>query len=176
LKLYLPSYDTCFACGKKNPEGLRLCLYVDNGRVVSEFAPREEHCGFSGILHGGIISCIVDEALWWSSAVASGRLVVTKDLRVDYLRSLTVRKIYTVEADPPEPQGRVYVCRGRIVDRTRALCVRGEGTYFPLRGGKNRNPQHMLSYVDKNGNPLPEDRVYRFGTSEPKDIPGQSVE
>lgn len=166
MKLYLPSYDTCFACGKKNPGGLKLCLYVENGHVISEFTPREELCGFSGILHGGIISCVMDEALWWSSAIASGRLVVTRDLKVNYLKSLTIRKAYRVEADPPASQGRVYTCTGRIIDTTGKLCVEGEGTYFPLRWGKNRDPQEMLSYVDENGNPLPEDRVYRFAMGE----------
>jgi uncharacterized protein (TIGR00369 family) len=171
LKLYLPSYDTCFACGKKNPDGLKLCLYLENGHVVSEFTPRKELCGFSGILHGGIVSCVIDEALWWSSAIASGRLVVTKDLRINYLKSLTIRKTYRVEADPPQLQGQVYVCTARIVDRAGSLCVEGEGTYFPLRWGKKRDPQEMLSYVDENGDPLPEDRVYRFQNPETRDIP-----
>lgn len=170
MKLYLPSYETCFACGKKNPMGLKLCLYVENGRVKSKFIPREELCGFSGILHGGIISCVIDEALWWSSAVASGRLVVTKDLKLNYLRPITIRKTYLVEADPSHLQGRIYMCKGRIIDKAGSLCVEGEGTYFPLRWGKNRNPQEMLSYVDENGNPLPEDRIYRFKITETKDI------
>lgn len=170
VKLYLPSYETCFACGKKNPVGLKLSLYVENGHVMSEFTPRQELCGFSGILHGGIISCVIDEALWWSSAVVSGRLVVTKDLKVNYLRSLTIRKTYRVEADPPHPQGRVYLCKGRIIDRAGSLCVEGEGTYFPLRWGKNRDPHEILSYVDENGNPLPEERIYRFGIPETRGI------
>jgi len=166
LKLHLPSYDTCFACGKKNPTGLKLCLYVEDHHVISEFTPREELCGFSGILHGGITSCVIDEALWWSSAIASGRLVVTRDLKLEYLRSLTIRKTYRVEADPAQPQGRLYRCTARIIDSTGRLCVEGEGTYFPLRWGKNRDPQEMLSYVDENGNPLPDDSIYRFGMPE----------
>ncbi len=162
LRRYLPSYDTCFVCGKKNPIGLRLCLYVENGQVKAEFRPREELCGFSGILHGGIVSCVVDEGLWWSSAVASGRLVVTKDLRVNYIRPLTLRKTYIVEADPARADGEFYVCKGRITDRAGSTCAEGEGTYFPLRWGKNRNPDEILSYVDENGDPLPEGNIYQF--------------
>ncbi len=138
---------------------------------MAEFVPREELCGFSGILHGGIISCVIDEALWWSSAVASGRFVMTKDLKVNYLRPVTTRKTYRVEADPPHAQGRTYGCRGRITDSAGTLCVEGEGTYFPLRGGKNRNPQEVLSYVDERGNPLPENRIYRFEMAKPTDRP-----
>lgn len=162
MKRYLPSYDSCFACGKKNPSGLKLSLYVENGQVMAEFSPRKELCGFSGILHGGIISCVLDEALWWSSAVASGRLVVTQDLRANYLKSITIRRSYRVEADPPRPMGRIYACTGRIVDKAGTVYVEGEGTYVPLRWGKNRDPQKMLSYVDQHGNPLPEERIYRF--------------
>ncbi len=166
MRRYLPSYETCFVCGKKNSIGLRLCLYVEDGRVMAEFVPRAEHCGFSGILHGGIISCIVDEALWWSSAVASGRLVVTRNLRISYVKPLTLRKHYRVEAERPHSQGQNYICKGRITDRAGALCVEGEGVYFPLRWGKNRDPKEILSYVDENGNPLPEDRIYRFEVQE----------
>ncbi len=162
MKRFLPSYDACFVCGKKNAIGLKLCLYVENGQVMAEFSPREELCGFSGILHGGIISCVVDEALWWSSAVASGRLVVTKDLKVNYIKPLIIRKTYSVTADPPELSGEVYLCRGRIVDRAGSLYAEGEGAYSPLRWGRNRNPDEMLSYVDENGNPLPEDKIHRF--------------
>lgn len=175
MKRYLPSYDSCFACGKKNPNGLRLCLYVEDGLVTSEFTPRKELCGFSGILHGGIVSCVMDEALWWASAVACGRLVVTRDLKVSYLKSLTIRKTYRVEALPPERRGKVYFCKGRITDAIGSVCVEGEGNYFPLRWGKNRDPEQMLSCVDENGNPLPEEKIYRLrvpGT----DTPGKRVE
>jgi acyl-coenzyme A thioesterase PaaI-like protein len=173
LKRYLPSYETCFACGKKNPIGLKLCLYVENGRVVSEFIPREDLCGFSGILHGGIISSIIDEALWWASAVGSGRLVVTKDLKLSYLRPVTIRKRYRVEAGAAQPEGGAYRCTGRIVDRDGSVYVEGEGTYVPLRKGKKRDPRDMLSYVDEKGDPLPDERIYRFGMPEGEDTPQQ---
>ncbi|MBW2058716.1 MAG: PaaI family thioesterase [Deltaproteobacteria bacterium] len=162
VKLYLPSYETCFVCGKKNPNGLRLCFYIEDGRVTSEFSPREELCGFSGVLHGGIISSIIDETLWWSSAVGAERLVLTRNLRLTYLRPVVVGKSYRVEADPPQPEGRHYLCRGRIVERAGAVCVKGEGSYSPLRWGKNRYPPDLLAYVDESGNPLPEERFYRF--------------
>ena len=169
MRRYLPSYDTCFACGKKNPNGLRLSLYVENGQVGAEFNPRKELCGFSGILHGGIISVVLDEALWWSSAIASGRLVVTQGLTVNYLKSITIRKTYRVQAHPAQPKSRLYVCSGRIVDKTGAVYAEGKGTYVPLRWGKNRDPQKMLSYVDERGNQLPEDRIYWFEMREGND-------
>ena len=162
VKLHLPSYANCFACGQNNPIGLKLRLYVENGHVTADFIPREELCGFSRMLHGGISSCLIDEALWWSSAVASGRLVVTQDLRVQYLKPLTIRKTYLVEGDPAHLQNGTYLCKGRILDKAGSVHVEGEGTYAPLRWGKNRNPDEMLSYVDPHGNPLPEDRIYRF--------------
>ncbi len=173
MKHYLPSYEACFVCGKKNPIGLKLCLFVENGRVTSEFTPREELCGFSGILHGGIISCVIDEALWWSSAVASERLVVTKDLTLNYLRPITLRKTYLLEADTPYPKGQVYRCRGRITDRAGSLYVEGEGAYSPLRWRKNRDPKEILSYVDENGNPLPETMFHRFRFPEAARLPQQ---
>ena len=119
---------------------------------------------------GGITSCLIDEALWWSAAVASGRLVVTRDLRLNYLKPLTIRKTYLVEGDPARHEEEVYACQGRIIDQTGSVYVEGTGTYFPLRWGKNRNPDEMLSYVDQHGNPLPEDKIFRFGMPEIEDV------
>ena len=160
MKRYLPSYENCFVCGKKNPRGLKLALFLEESHVRSDFMPEPELCGFSGVLHGGILSCLIDEALWWSSFVASGRFVVTKDLRVNYVKPVTIRKSYRVEADPASPEGDHFVCKGRITDQVGNLYVEGEGTYCVLRSGKKRNPRELLVFVDEKGNPLPEEQIY----------------
>ena len=162
MKRYLPSYENCFVCGKKNPRGLKLALYLEDGHVRSDFIPSAELCGFSGILHGGILSCLIDEALWWSSFVASGCFVVTRDLRLNYIKPVTIRRPYRVEADPASSQEDHLVCNGRITDQAGNLYVEGEGTYCVLRSGKKRNPRELLVFVDEKGNPLPEEEIYSF--------------
>jgi len=53
----------CFACGPENPVGLKLDFHIVDGRVETTFVPRHEHQGFVGIIHGGLIGLVLDEAM-----------------------------------------------------------------------------------------------------------------
>ena len=56
-------YQRCFVCGQRNPYGLQLVFRLENNSIVAEFQPREEHQGFPGVIHGGIVAAVLDEAL-----------------------------------------------------------------------------------------------------------------
>lgn len=53
----------CFACGKNNPIGLKLNFKWDGKVASAEFTPNKFHQGWSGVVHGGIIDCLLDEAM-----------------------------------------------------------------------------------------------------------------
>ena len=54
----------CFACGEDNPVSLGLDFkLVGEDRVQTEFVPQEIHQGYDGIMHGGLISTLLDEAM-----------------------------------------------------------------------------------------------------------------
>ena len=63
--------SSCFACGERNPHGLglRFVTAID-GSVLANWRLRDLHEGFAGIIHGGIVSTVLDEAM--SKAVAAG--------------------------------------------------------------------------------------------------------
>ncbi len=60
------SLNMCFACGRDNPIGLKLNFKWDNNRATAEFTPSKFHQGWSGIVHGGIINCLLDEAMTYA--------------------------------------------------------------------------------------------------------------
>ena len=53
----------CFGCGSHNPIGLRLELRLDGDQLATEFVPNEEHGGWPGIVHGGIITGLLYEMM-----------------------------------------------------------------------------------------------------------------
>jgi len=57
------SFPLCFACGQKNPIGLRLKFVQGQGEARSEFTIGEAYQGWLGFVHGGIIGTILDEAM-----------------------------------------------------------------------------------------------------------------
>ena len=59
----LKSYPNCFGCGQENPIGLRLSFANEGDALVTRFVPREDHQGWPGIVHGGIIATLLYEVL-----------------------------------------------------------------------------------------------------------------
>lgn len=55
--------ENCFVCGKANPFGLKLRFRLEEGMIKSEFTPKDHHQGYDGIVHGGILSAILDDAM-----------------------------------------------------------------------------------------------------------------
>ena len=57
------TYPYCFGCGSANPKGLRLQHRTEGEYLVTEFTPQDEHQGWPGIVHGGIIETLLYEVL-----------------------------------------------------------------------------------------------------------------
>lgn len=74
--------SSCFACGPDNPHGLRLRFEtVETGESLAEWTPDAFTEGFRGIVHGGVVCTVLDEAM--SKAVAAtGTPAFTAELRV----------------------------------------------------------------------------------------------
>ena len=54
--------DMCFACGRKNPIGLKLGFHFDGDDYVTTLAVRPEYQGWTGIIHGGLLATALDMA------------------------------------------------------------------------------------------------------------------
>jgi acyl-coenzyme A thioesterase PaaI-like protein len=74
----------CFVCGRENPRGLQIRFSPDGvGRVSALWNTSTAWEGFRGVIHGGIVSTVLDEAM--SKAVASsGWPALTCELRVRF--------------------------------------------------------------------------------------------
>lgn len=55
----------CFVCGKMNPSGLQVDFEIDKEArsIKARFVPRSHHQGYEGIIHGGVLSALLDEAM-----------------------------------------------------------------------------------------------------------------
>lgn len=55
----------CYVCGKDNPVGLQAAFTYDPATksLRGTFTARREHEGWQGIVHGGIIAALMDEAM-----------------------------------------------------------------------------------------------------------------
>jgi acyl-coenzyme A thioesterase PaaI-like protein len=83
-----PFYPACPVCGDRsvNPAALEMRWAWDDGRrcVVGRFRPGDEHTGYAGRLHGGILSAVLDECLAWACAVERRTYCMTGELSVRF--------------------------------------------------------------------------------------------
>lgn len=113
--LLVRSDHACFGCGDNNPIGLRLRFTPNGDGVKASFVPAPEHQGFHDVVHGGIISTVLDEAMAWATARA-GLWAVTGEMRVRFRRPLDLGEPSTITA-------RVSGARGRLVMTTAELVL-----------------------------------------------------
>lgn len=56
----------CFGCGRLNLHGLQLKFYLTEDGVYAPFTPGPAQEGYVGLVHGGIITTVLDEVMAWS--------------------------------------------------------------------------------------------------------------
>jgi uncharacterized protein (TIGR00369 family) len=88
----------CFVCGEENPSGLHLKFSANQGKIQTEFIPRKIHQGYKNIVHGGIISTLLDEAMV-KAALMQGMPVVTAEITVRFRSPLMAGEKAIVEAE-----------------------------------------------------------------------------
>jgi len=93
-------YDhMCFACGNQNPKGLHLKFKAEEGnKVKTLFTPQKEHEGYPGVMHGGLITTILDEVMARSINML-GYNGVTARLEVRFREPVPIGQEITFEAN-----------------------------------------------------------------------------
>lgn len=122
----------CFGCGMENPIGLKLFFYeTGDGVVLARFTPGQAHEGYPGVLHGGIISALLDEVLG-RVCVAEGRWMVTAKMEVRYRRPIPIGEELTIIGEPIDDRGRRMTVHGEIRLPDGAVGAEATATFFAL--------------------------------------------
>jgi acyl-coenzyme A thioesterase PaaI-like protein len=131
----LPHTHGCFVCGESNPAGLRLRFHTDGKVVRAEFVPRVEHVGFATVVHGGIVSTVLDEIMVWACAVATHQFGYCAELTVRFQHPLRPGHPAVAEAElVSNRRNRVFEARGEIRDGVSGqVLASATGKYLPLK-------------------------------------------
>jgi acyl-coenzyme A thioesterase PaaI-like protein len=80
----------CFACGEKNPNGLKLQFTLDEQKALhTSFTFHKEHQGYTDIVHGGFLGLILDEIML-NLAWRLGIKAVTAGLELRFKKAVYV--------------------------------------------------------------------------------------
>lgn len=129
----LPQTRSCFVCGVHNPVGFKLALTQDQQRVESRFQFRAEHCGFPGVVHGGLITTILDESMAWAVGVSAGKFAYCAELTVRFLRPIAPDVNMIAHGEVVEnKRGRLFLVRAEITNQQGDLMAEATGKFLPL--------------------------------------------
>jgi acyl-coenzyme A thioesterase PaaI-like protein len=81
----------CIVCGAENVNGLQLEFGSEVGVASADWRPSTQWEGFRGVIHGGIVSTVLDEAMS-QAIIAQGWEAFTAELRVRLRRRISPRE------------------------------------------------------------------------------------
>jgi uncharacterized protein (TIGR00369 family) len=119
----------CFGCGDLNPKGLKLAFRLEDGVAVAEFDPDPQHRGYPGVMHGGLVATVLDEAMGWA-IYGEGVWAMTARMQVRFRRSVPLDRRLRVRAYIVNRRQRLIQTRAELRDDGGTLLAEGEGTFL----------------------------------------------
>jgi len=124
-----PGSKMCFLCGVDNPIGLHLDFWTDGEQVWTDFTPREEHQGWPGVVHGGILATVLDETMG-RVAFLHKEWMVTVRMETTFRRPATPGQPLRVTAHAEQWRGGRMTAIGQVLLADGSVAVEAHALYL----------------------------------------------
>ena len=105
-------------------------FYTDDIALYSWLSVPTHLCGWDGIVHGGVLSTMLDEIMGWSAIYSLRRIVMTKTMTVDFFKPVYIDDKLRVEGRVIEQTSeREAILEGKIYKEDGVLCAQTRGTF-----------------------------------------------
>ena len=123
--------NNCFVCGPQNPIGLKLSFTIDEDNICrSQFTPAENHCGYDGVTHGGIVFSALDDVManW---LFLKGFKAFTAKCEVRYRDALPIGTPVRLEGHCLKQRARLTQMRGLLIrEDTEDVVAEAEASFM----------------------------------------------
>lgn len=134
----MKEYPHCFGCGAGNPQGLHLKpVKTAGGSWESEFVPKDSHCGWPGVVHGGILAAALDEICAYV-VFGEGLSAVTTGMNVSFKQAAVPGEHLTVRARPVRVTRRIVDTIGEILRPDGSVVASCEARFLVLSESQRR--------------------------------------
>ncbi len=134
----------CFACGRLNPHGLHLDFDVSHDRAQARFTAGQEHSGFEGTVHGGIVTALIDETMGWA-IFHEGVWGVTGRITVTFRQPVLVGIELLVTADVTKRTRRSMEMHGDIRDGQGTVLAEADALFLLMPEERRRGLEERFS-------------------------------
>ena len=133
MSLNIEDDNMCFACGQKNPISLGLKFqFNEENKVKANFKPRKNLQGFKDIVHGGIISTVLDEAM--SKVVNLKEFeAVTAEMTVRFKKPVPINNDYIVNGIFNKKYKNLLFTEAFLQDRQETIYATAEAKFMDIR-------------------------------------------
>ena len=107
-------HNKCFGCGKDSLRGLKLKFSFHDNAIIGEFKIPADYQGYDDIVHGGIITTVLDCSMVNLFLKRDGVSVKTAKLNVSFRRSLPVNETFVVTAVADDSARHFYKANAQI--------------------------------------------------------------
>lgn len=129
----ISNYPYCFVCGDKNKIGLKVAFFFDEGKAKAKYTPTREFEGYKDILHGGILSTLLDEVMIYS-IIAQGIFTVTIQMEVKFKNPAKIGETLFLEGQITEDKGKILFTEGKIFKQDGTIIAESKGKFFRAEG------------------------------------------
>jgi uncharacterized protein (TIGR00369 family) len=111
-----------------NAAGLQMRFFTDGSAVCSHLRVPKHLCGWSNIVHGGVITAVLDEVMSWAAIHLLKRIALTQTISVEFLKPVQVgvelraegRILETNTKNDAFTEGVLFDARGEVCARSKA--------------------------------------------------------
>ena len=134
----LPGSPGCVICDNNgsNPRSLHLAIFWNETEKAIHIpcAPDATWCGYSGVVHGGLVTSVMDEAMAWAVKQVTGDWAFTVDCHMRFKAALVPGKTYTTIASVEKASPRKISAIARVLDENGAIAAQAEAIFLPSKG------------------------------------------
>ena len=128
----------CFGCAPENPIGLHMDFYEDGDDIRCFWIPQNHYQGWLGVLHGGIISTLIDETAGWVVTRKLQAAGMTSRLEVKFHKAIRSDETQiSIRARISEQKRNIVVIHVEVENAHGVVCAEGDATYFVLSEEKS---------------------------------------
>jgi uncharacterized protein (TIGR00369 family) len=135
------TYGNCFVCGENNPGGLRLNFDIDSEHqtLKTTFIASPTFQGWDGIVHGGIISTLLDEAMA-KLVYELGFQAVTASLVIKFKNPAPILEPLSVYGEIMEVNKRLIRAKAHVAKEDGTILATGSSTFVKQTLLKSDSP------------------------------------
>jgi acyl-coenzyme A thioesterase PaaI-like protein len=138
-----PGSRMCFVCGRENQFGLHAEFLIEDDKVVVEFTPEERHQGYPGVMHGGLVSTLLDETIG-RSAFLLNKWVVTAKMELRYRQPVPIGKPIRVVGWITRDRGRMLEAQGEVRLSDGTVAVEAKGLFVELPEERRQEVESLV--------------------------------